>query len=638
MNLTRRNLIAFLAVLLLATFLRFHLIEAQSFWNDEGNSARLSERSISAILEGTASDIHPPFYYLFLRGWRELVGETEFGLRSLSAFSGILTVATAIALTRSFSARRFSDGMFVAGLLAATSPILVYYSQETRMYALLAFLGAFSTWALWIWLIRLEARRPSLLWMVVYVLTTVAGLYTHYFFPAVIGGQGLVVVTILLLRLGKVENRTSEHYQTEKRFAGRVLITWFGMVAVTSILYVPWIPIFLRQVGGRSGEVSGLLNFLADIGRWLSVGTTMKQGEGLWAIAAALILVVMGIVAGGRRAIAPLTMVVVPLALMVVVGATDPAYFKFLLVVVPFLCVLAGFAWFWKGWKRSLPIVMMAVLLFGHFISLSNMYTDPDFARADYRGMAKRIAAEAHPNAGIILNAPNQWEAFTYYHRDGAPVYPLPRNRPEPDLIEPELERMVAEHDRLYVLFWGENQRDPDHVIERWLDAHTFKAQEEWVGDVRFAVYSIPAERDIELQPANVRFLTPGGENIDLLEYAAWPEVTSPGDIVQVQLVWQADSNIPRAYKVFLHLIDSSGNLVAQRDSEPAGGSRPTTSWEAGEKINDNYGLLLPGDLVPGMYIVRVGFYDAQDPAARLSWASNGQEGDSFDLATIRVR
>ena len=97
---TRRLLPVAVFVLLLATLLRFHLLEAQSFWNDEGNSARLSERPVAAIIEGTASDIHPPLYYLALRGWRELVGETEFGLRSLSAFAGVLVVAVVIALGR----------------------------------------------------------------------------------------------------------------------------------------------------------------------------------------------------------------------------------------------------------------------------------------------------------------------------------------------------------------------------------------------------------------------------------------------------------------------------------------------------------------------------------------------------------
>ena len=94
-----------LAVLLLwvATWLRFHHLGAQSFWNDEGNSARLSERTLQLIIEGTASDIHPPLYYLLLRGWRELLGDSEFALRALSAFAGLLVVPLALAGNRQLS-------------------------------------------------------------------------------------------------------------------------------------------------------------------------------------------------------------------------------------------------------------------------------------------------------------------------------------------------------------------------------------------------------------------------------------------------------------------------------------------------------------------------------------------------------
>jgi hypothetical protein len=77
--------------------------------------------------------------------------------------------------------------------------------------------------------------------------------------------------------------------------------------------------------------------------------------------------------------------------------------------------------------------------------SLLNLYTNPAYARADYRGMVAQIAAENHPNAAIILNAPNQWEVFTYYHDEAdAPVYPLPRGFPDPAQLEPELEQIVA--------------------------------------------------------------------------------------------------------------------------------------------------------------------------------------------------
>lgn len=639
MRTNRRLWPAAVFVLLLATLLRFHLLGAQSFWNDEGNSARLSERSIPAIVQGTASDVHPPLYYLALRGWRELLGETEFGLRALSAYAGVLTVAAVMALVRPGKiAPRHKDGetqdlpggglaparpreltlaaSAVAGLLVAVNPVLVYYSQEARMYALLALVAVLSAWALFNWVGG--DMRQSLAWAAAYTLLMAVGLYTHYFYPAVIAAQGAVIV-LWWFRPDWVANDVIAERRVRRLFA------WAGMVVVAGILYAPWVPIFLRQIGGRDGAAVGWTAFASAGGRWLALGNTVAPHETTWAIVAFAVLAVLGVVAGGRRSVAPLLLAAIPMVFMYVVGATDPAFFKFMLVVVPFAAVLMGLAW--RGsWAGRIPAAVLTVaVLAGSLLSLGNLYGDPAFARADYRGMAARIAAEAHPNAGIILVAPNQWEAFTYYHREGAPVYPLPLGQPDPAILEPELERIAAAHDRLYVLYWGDAQRDPEHVIERWLDAHTFKVSDEWVADVRFAVYAVPRSAPARATPSGAAFVGLDGETLVLHEFAVWPLTAAPGDIIQVRLIWSADAATTRPYKVFLHLLDAAGTVVAQRDGEPAGGSRPTTGWPAGEQITDNHGLALPLGLPAGDYSLRLGLYDAFEPEVRL--VTDGQDG-----------
>jgi len=412
-----------------------------------------------------------------------------------------------------------------------------------------------------------------------------------------------------------------------------------------------------------------LVEFAGESARWLALGSTVGPNEATWAVVAYVALVALGVAAGGRRSAVALLLALIPLALMFLVGATDPAFFKFLLVVAPFLAVVGGVAWnyelritnyelgieegknpqisqisqmrsVWSSDRSRLarglsPLAAAAltvVVLAGSLLSLGNLYFDPAYARADYRGMAARIAADAHPNAGIILVAPNQWEVFTYYHRGGAPVYPLPRGRPDPALVEPELARIAAAHDRLYVLYWGDAQRDPDHVVERWLDAHAFKASEEWVGDVRFVVYALPGESPA-MTPSGATFAGLDGETITLHEFAVWPDVARPGDVIRARLVWSADATPARAYKVFLHLLDGAGNVVAQHDGEPAGGSRPTTGWAAGERVIDNHGVLLPPGLPPGSYTLRLGLYDAFDPGARP--AVDGADG--LELGRIMI-
>ena len=58
--------------------------------------------------------------------------------------------------------------------------------------------------------------------------------------------------------------------------------------------------------------------------------------------------------------------------------------------------------------------------------------------------------------------------------------------------------------------------------------------------------------------------------------------------------------------------------MVAQRDSEPAGGSAMTTAWQVGEAIVDINALAIPPELPAGDYTLIVGLYDIGDPSARL--------------------
>lgn len=627
-----------LAVLLLAFGLRFHLLGAQSLWNDEGNSARLSERSIRLIIEGTASDIHPPLYYLILRGWRELVGETEFGLRSFSAFVGVGTVAVTLALMLRLGRSAKREGLsstssrsILVGLITAVSPPLIYYSQETRMYALLAFMAVLSTWLLQLVNAEYGIQHARFRYLVAYGLSIAAGLYTHYFFPAVILGHALYVV--LQTRIpANLHTRKPAPRQTRK------LANWLLAIFFAGLLYLPWLPVFLIQVGGRGQGGMTIGSFLRAAGSWLVVGDTLPAPQASWVLLAAFLLAGLGVVNGRSRALLPLIMLITPLAFMLASGATQPQFFKFLGVAVPFLALLMTGGWRldtgdWGKSAQSLASsLLLLLLLWGNGRSLQNLYANPVFARADYRSMAARIVAENHPNAAIILNAPNQWEVFTYYYPDAGRVYPLPRGAPDATLIAAELTEITAQYDRIYAIFWGDAQRDPERLVERWLDEHAFKATEEWVQDVRFVTYAVPDAPAAEMETETaVSF----GPHITLDGYTLRGTALQPGDIIQVTLFWQTAVPLEQRYKVFLHLIDGRGKLIAQRDSEPGGGLNLTTIWQPGETVIDNHGILVPLDTPPGPYTLLLGLYDISDPAARLPLPGGD---DALALAEIEIR
>jgi hypothetical protein len=152
------------------------------------------------------------------------------------------------------------------------------------------------------------------------------------------------------------------------------------------------------------------------------------------------------------------------------------------------------------------------------------------------------------------------------------------------------------------------------------------------VGDVRFVPYAVPDEPPEEMETAvNLQF----GGAIRLLGYTVEPDVVRPGDILQVALFWERVVALETRYKVFLHLIGPDGKLWSQRDSEPGGGLALTTTWVAGQRVQDNHGLLVPVDAPPGQYALLLGLYDIADPNGRLPIEITTGTSDSFSIPII---
>ncbi len=108
----------------------------------------------------------------------------------------------------------------------------------------------------------------------------------------------------------------------------------------------------------------------------------------------------------------------------------------------------------------------------------------------------------------------------------------------------------------------------------------------------------------------------------------------APGDALPVTFYWQAGAEMNVDYTVFVQLLSSAGQVVAQRDLPPQAGAAPTTTWLPGEIVTDPYTLSLPADLQPGSYRLITGLYNAAT-GQRLP-ASSG--GDFVELLAITVK
>ncbi len=89
------------------------------------------------------------------------------------------------------------------------------------------------------------------------------------------------------------------------------------------------------------------------------------------------------------------------------------------------------------------------------------------------------------------------------------------------------------------------------------------------------------------------------------------PATSQPGQALVVETDWQAAQKLPGDYHLFVHLLDSSGKLIAQADTVPGGGTFPTTGWSAPQDWIEV--VALPADLPPGHYSLYTGWYSYPD-------------------------
>ncbi|MBN1921288.1 MAG: glycosyltransferase family 39 protein [Anaerolineae bacterium] len=616
------TLILLLLILLLGAALRFYRLDAQSLWNDEGNTARLVERSLRLIIEGAAGDIHPPAYYLLLAGWRTFAGGSEFALRAFSALCGVLTVAVAAALGQRAGGRPVAVG---SAFFAAVHPLAVYYGQETRMYALLALAGALTLLAAAAFFPA--KARPLHAWNALLLAGGILlGLYTQYTYA---------------LFLLAVELAFGLAWLAERPFVWGKLRWWIVAHLLALLGFLPWLRPALKVTSWNPPDLNSG-HALLELVHALLAGVTLPVAAGGLALLSTALLGLLLVVRHPRVRFLNLALPLtawLPLVLIAALGIYRPAYLKFLTISIAPLAVTLALPLCPRQSREALPgnlirISQWVALVLGLLFlpvwgaSLRNLYANPVYARADYRGIAARIQAEGGADATVLLSAPNQWEVFTYYFH-GPHVLPAPYH-PTEEVAAAWVEGILAAAPpRLFVLYWGDAESDPQQRIERQLAQRTYKARETWIGDVRLAEYGLGP---LEMAPRTQVQVAVGDWAV--LEGVTIPTaVYHPGDIIAVTLFWQASTPPPERVKVFIHVMNAEGTLVAQNDAEPGQGFLPTTAWAVGETLIDRYGLWLPPELPSGELTLQAGMY--RFSGERLPVATGG---DVIVLGQIMVQ
>ena len=200
-----------IAVCLVYIAARLWRLDASCLWFDEIFSVHAAEHDWSSLFWFVAQDlIHPPLFYLVLKFWIAVGGESVHWLRLLPIAFSVLAIFPFVRLCREL---KLSKAVTLLALfLLAVNGSLIKYTQTLRMYSMMMFLAVLSLWLFARFFNRGKSFVPLLIVNVLLV-------YTHYFGWLLVGTELLVLMTFQRIK-------------------------WRRAVVMTGILlasYIPWL-------------------------------------------------------------------------------------------------------------------------------------------------------------------------------------------------------------------------------------------------------------------------------------------------------------------------------------------------------------------------------------------------------------
>jgi mannosyltransferase len=396
---TRPTKVAFAltAIVLLGAALRFSTLGVQSFWLDEAYTHAIVAHGLGhALATIPKTESTPPLYYVLVWLWSRIFGTGEVGLRSFSALCGVLTIPVLYLLGTRLVSRRVG---LVAALLTAVNPLLFWYSQEARAYALMVLLSA-ATLVLLVRAVRDPAPRRLLAWGA----ASAVALATHYFAALAVAPEGIWLLAALARR----------HEWSASRLASA-----YAPVAATAAALAP---LLIRQNDGRASFLAGSGSVPTRLAQLVKQHVVAYDEPAKVVLSAVAVLLVAGAVAllvlRGRReeqraAVLPACTAIggVLLALGSVLLGSDYIDSRNLLGLWPAeaVVVAAGF-----GVNRAprLAAAGLATLAAISIACVIAVDVDPLFQRADWRGAAhalgpaQRLRAIVTPGQGAVALTP----------------------------------------------------------------------------------------------------------------------------------------------------------------------------------------------------------------------------------------
>ncbi len=417
-------------LVILAAAIRFFRLDHQSLWIDE--VLMIQRASLGEPFRWADWLVNPqgPLPALLLRLSTHLMGVSEYAMRFPSAIAGTLTVPATYLLAR----RLNPDSAWAAGIMAAFSPLLIWYSQENRHYALAVLAAVWSATAL---LRLVEETTPRVSTQLSLFAGILVGLLSHLSMVFVVAAQGLslliwhrdrfrpwllaVLPAFLIMSpwffVAVTENLNLKHLAhtgpipTEEMLRGESTFSWWGIPYTAYVFFAGY------SLGPPLGVLHAHPSPVALFPYAPSVAA-LTIGAGVLLIAG-----VRSMLRSPFRLGLILLWTMLPLLAVILLSQRNAKVFnpRYILVALPLWLCLAG-SGLSSLFRRSVLAGIAVVLLLGGATtqSIVQYFGDGRYARENVRAAATLLTRETREHDIVLAQGVPQ--VLRWYYDGRAPV------------------------------------------------------------------------------------------------------------------------------------------------------------------------------------------------------------------------
>lgn len=598
-----------LVAILFAFAIHVYRLDAKSMWQDEGLSIYRAHQGLPHILSNVimvqgfpTQDTQPPLYFILLHFLIQVAGDSEFAAKFLSVAWGILLVP----LFYAFGKRLLGGGAGLwSALIAAFSPVYLWYSQEMRGYTMLVFLTLFSNYALLrLWQSGQESgRQPRrvIFWLILYLLATIAALYTHYTALFVLLFQWVVALSLTIW---------------QRRWW---MVALLGGASAFALSFLPFLLSRLQTGAERGYRFVPLFIIVRDLWNSFSLGISVQLRDVIWLDCLFLFVFLLGllVIGGGKSKTRPgrslylLGYLLIPILTLYLLSHLKPMYqgVRHLLIASPpyYLALGVGLDTLARRF-RFLSLLVVLPLAGGIAYSTHNCFFDARYAKDDLRSMVRYVKEHIEPGEIVVISDAVTSHLWEYYYGEGLlwtalPPYP---SKPGEETIE-EMAALAEKYDGVWFAYGPPAyQRDRKGFVKAWFDENLFQVDEVpfySVNTIVGAAHYLTHPPLLSEPPAiERRVYINFGEELLLLGYDGLPSEIQPGEELELTLYWQVLKRPAKDYSLSFRLLDEEGTNRSQTDIIPFNGFYPISQWEPGKVVAQSISIPSPYGSPPGRY------------------------------------